>query len=277
MADLCESGDTPSSPDDGVSERRLDAEYGCYVDLAMAKHVGEFKQKIEDAVRRLGFSEYAFVRLASVEDSKQLQSHTPALFDAYFNAGLDEHDLVTPHVMEKTSPIFRSEFTENVSHADFECDHTRCMRDILEVNKSFGYFDFYLAPAKAKNGKGNVLLSIGEKRLSPFELKSKVKKVFMDLKLLCEAIDHVSTRKFPGELLGKEKQEPREIVINPRPLVVLDMLANNDLNITQVAEELGINVVTANRHLQAARKAFDVKTNYAAIRQAVQSKLIQYR
>ena len=104
-----------------------------------------------------------------------------------------------------------------------------------------------------------------------------MKERYADLQLLCDAIDRRVYRKFPSELLGDERLLPRAITINPRPLEVLEMLANNDMNITQVAGALGINVVTANRHLQAARRAYGVKTNYAAIRQAILNKLIVYK
>ena len=151
------------------------------------------------------------------------------------------------------------------------------MREINDLNKSFGCYDFYHVPAKAKNGNGHVLLSVTRRGLTPTQFKRVVQQCTSDLELLCDAIDFVSTRKFPDELLKDDMPEAHVITINPRPLQVLDMLANNDLNITQVAGELGINVVTANRHLHAARKAFGVKTNNAAIRQGILNELIEYR
>ena len=276
-ADLCGSTAAPSSLDDNLSEPNLEAAYGYYLELSSAKDVGEFRQKIDAVINRLGFSEYAFVRLASLEDSEELISVTPDLIDAYYKEGFHEYDLALRYANEHARPVFRSTINEYVFQAPFNCDHTRCMREIDELNKSFGYYDFYNIPAKAKNGNGHVLLSVTRRGLTPVQLKCKVEECYSDLQLLCDAIDFVSIRKFPGELLGGEKQKARIITINPRPLLVLDMLANNDLNITQVAEKLGINVVTANRHLQVVRKAFGVKTNYAAIRQAILNKLIEYK
>ena len=268
---------TPKSQNDALPEPGLEAAYGYYVELSSARDVGDFKRRIGDAVRRLGFSEYAFVRLASSEDIRELISVEDGLLDAYRNGGYYEHDLALQYANDYARPIFRSTINEFAFQAPVDCDHTRCMREVNELNKSFGYYDFYNVPANAKNGNGHVLLSVTGRGLTPFQLKGKVEASYADLQLLCEAIDYVSTRKFPGELLGEEKQEARVIVINPRPLLVLDMLANSDLNITQVADKLGVNVVTANRHLHAVRKAFDVKTNYAAIRQAILNKLIEYK
>jgi len=270
------SAATEAALDLALSEVSLTTEYGYYIELSSAKDVGDFKQKIDNAVKRLGFSDFAFVRLAG-EDSGKLITVAQPLMDAYYKAGLYEKDMAVQHAAQDVQHFFRSTINEYLFQMPFTCDHTRCMREADDLNRSFGYYDFYNIPSKAKNGCGHVVLSVTRRGMPPAALKRKVKECYSDLQLLCDAIDFVSTRKFPGELLGAEREQPRDIKINPRPLVVLDMLANNDLNITEVAAELDINVVTANRHLQAARRAFGVKTNHAAIKQGILNKLITYK
>ncbi len=264
--------------EDSPSDARLNTEYGYYFELASADDVGDFKRRIENIVKRLGFGDYAFVRLAAVEHSRELISITRDLIKSYDDAGLWEYDLALQHSIDHTQPIFRSTINEHVFQSPVEFgEYTRCMRDTYELDKSFGYYDFYNVPIEARNGNGHVVLAVTRRGSSPTELKRRVQQCVSDLQLLCEAIDFVSTRKFPGDLLGREEQESRIIKINPRPLEVLNMLANNDLNITEVAAKMGINKVTANRHLHAARKAFGVRTNYAAIKQGILSKLIEYK
>ncbi len=277
VADLCGANATSKPPDDDLSDADLAAEYGYYAELSSAKDSREFKKKISDAVERLGFSEFTFVRLNGAEDSGELITVAREFIDAYYNAGLYEYDLGMLYAKNNVRPIFRSTISEYASTTPFDFGHKHCMREIDELNRSFGYYDFYNIPAKANNGDGLVLFSVTQRGLLPIDFKRKVRECYLDLELLCEAIDFVSTHKFADELIGEEKRQARSISINPRPLHVLDMLANNDMNITQVADALGINVVTANRHLQAARRAFGVKTNHAAIRQAILNKLIVYK
>ncbi len=267
----------PGPRENNPSDEHLISEYGYYVELSSARDIGEFKRKIDNAVKRLGFSEYAFVRLENTEDPGELISVTSDLTAAYYKAGLHEFDLALKHAYEHAQPVFRSTINEYIFQAPFNCEYTRCMHEADKLNRSFGYYDFYNIPSKAMNGSGHVLLSVTHRGLPPTALKRKVRDCYSDLQLLCDAIDFVSTRKFPDELLCEKKEDAHVIAINPRPLLVLDMLANSDLNITQVAAKLGINVVTANRHLQAARKAFGVKTNHAAIRQGILHKLIEYK
>ena len=57
---------------------------------------------------------------------------------------------------------------------------------------------------------------------------------------------------------------------------MLTTLADNDLTLPQVAERLGTSEANVVRHLEAAKRAFGVKTNHAAIKQAVQAGLIAY-
>lgn len=280
-------GTKPTEPDSATkqadrsttpSDARLDMEYGYYFELSSATDLGDFKRRIDNIIKRLGFSDYAFVRLASLEDSRELISITRDLIDTYDREGLYEHDLALQHSMECTTAVFRSAINEHILQAPVTYgEYTRCMHEANELNKSFGYYDFYNVPIEARNGNGHVVLAVTRRGLSPTALKRRVQQCVSDLQLLCEAIDFVSTRKFADELLGRKTQESRIIKINPRPLEVLDMLANNDLNITEVAAEMGINTVTANRHLQAARKAFGVRTNHAAIKKGILNKLIKYK
>ena len=261
---------------DGLpSDASLEAEYGYYAELSSANDVGEFNEKIDDAIRRLGFSEYAFVRLDDAEKSDNLITVTRELLDVYYKQGLYEHDLGIQYANNNERPVFRSTLNEYVFQANFDFDYKRCMREIDELNQSFGYYDFFSIPTKAINGHGKVQLSVTRRGMTPFYFEDLVKKCSADLHLLCRAIDVVATRKFPGELLGKKQYGG--IAINPQPLRVLDTLANNDMNIAQVADKLGIKEITANKHLQAARRAFGVQTNYAAIRLAVQKKLIEFK
>ena len=266
-----------SQRDAMLRDDKLGNVYGYYFELVSSKDFQDFKRRIENIIKRLGFREYAFVRLANLEQSRELISIEAALINAYDRQGLYEYDLVLQHAMQRTEPVFRSTVTEQLFHTSLPLtDHKRCMHEANELNKRFGYYDFYNVPIKAKNGNGNVVLSVTRKGMSPTELKRKVQQCMTDLHLLCDAIDLVSTEKYPDDVLGPEDQQERVIKINPQPLRVLTMLANHDLNITEVAAKLGINVVTANRHLQAARKAFGVKTNNAAIKQGILHKLIKY-
>lgn len=267
-----------TTQDEAPSDASIDNTYGYYFELSSAKDVRDFKRRIENIVKRLGFGDYAFVRLATADGSRELISITADLIEAYDEAELYEYDMALMHAAEQTQAVFRSEINEYIFQAPVACgEYTRCMHEINELNKSFGYFDYYTIPIKASNGNGNVSLSLTRRGLSPIELKRRVQQCVSDLQLLCEAIDFVSTRRFANELLGPKDQESRIIKINPRPLEVLSILANNDLNITEVASQMGINAVTANRHLQAARKAFGVRTNYAAIKQGILNKLIEYK
>ena len=90
--------------------------------------------------------------------------------------------------------------------------------------------------------------------------------------------------KTSAELDLRNQQAVTDFYKKEQPEVVIDaaakvggILANNDFNISQVAEHLSISTVTANKHLETARRAFGAKTNYYAIKQAVLNGLIDYK
>ena len=278
LIDTYQNVPLPSSwalePPDPYSE----IEFGYYSHLSSAKNLPEFEYKIKQSINDLGFQQFSYFRSdGGAGDSEKLVAVSQDLVADYFNECFFEHDLILPYVDSNTAPIYQSTLHDYAKNAPFDIGMTQMMKAICSLNKSHGYHDFYNTLAKAKSGTGNVVLSVTIQGCSPFELRRIVRGSESTLQLLCEAIDFVASRKFPNTLFGSAKtdEKPR-FIINPKPLGVLDTLANKDLNISQVADHLNISVVTANKHLEVARKAFGARTNYAAIKKAILSGLISY-
>jgi len=259
------------------TENFAEHEFGYYADLSSANNVGEFKHKILAIIQGFGFSDFAFMRMHCGDiDSKLLVTGPEEMLSAYFDQNFMKYDMILPYTEQSLEPIFLSEIREYAAKSPFENETTRAMRSIYELNKSYGFYDYYNIPIKALNGEGNVLFSVTIRGYGPTEIKRAVDESKVALLLLCEAIDFVVTQKFSNDLIGERVATLTDISINPRPLRVLQALANNDFNIMQVAEHLNISAVTANKHLETARKALGVRTNYAAIKKAVLNGLIQY-
>ena len=254
-----------------------EVEFGYYEELMGSRDVRDFKQRISDIVNRMGFSDYSFTRLAVAGvDPNILITCPDKLLKTYLEKNFHVHDMTVSYVERNKSPTYLSTLYDYVEQAPFVTSMTRTMRDIYHLYKSFGYYDCYIVPAEARNVLGKVVFTVALRGCGPFELKRKVDACASSLQLLCEAIDYVAIDKFSDVFL-KLALGRRTIEINPKPLSVLETLANNDLNIAQVADQLCISVVTANKHLETARKAFGTRTNYAAIRRAVLNGLIEYR
>ncbi|MFT7500506.1 MAG: hypothetical protein ACI85Z_001151 [Rheinheimera aquimaris] len=253
-------------------------EFRYYSHLSSAKTLPEFEDKIDESIKDLGFQQFSYFRSdGGAGESEKLVTVSKDLVADYFSECFFEHDLILPYVHSNTSPIYHSTLHDYAKNAPFDIGMTQMMKAICGLNKSHGYHDFYNTLAQAKSGTGNVVLSVTIQGCSPVELKRIVRGSESTLQLLCEAIDFVASRKFPNTLFGSAKSdEESRVMINPKPLGVLDTLANNDLNISQVADHLNISVVTANKHLEIARKAFGARTNYAAIKKAILSGLISY-
>lgn len=259
------------------AEHSFEYEFGYYVELSETNSVLEFKDKILSIVQGLGFSDFAFMRLHCGDIDSRLLLTTPAdMLASYFGGGFMKYDMMLPYAEQKLDPVYCSEVFAYAADSPFQNDTTRAMREIFELNKSYGFYDFYNIPMKARNGEGNVLFSVTVRGSTPTDIKRIVDRCHMALTLLCEAIDFVVTQKFSDDLIGEKMDRPLDISINPRPLRVLETLANNDFNIIQVADHLNISAVTANKHLETARKALGVRTNYSAIKKAVLNGLFEY-
>ena len=244
-------------------------------ELASARNPFEFEQKTKNIIKRLGFSDYAFARVNTFKESDVIFATNPAeQLTIYQEEQLYEHDLVLTYARSHSRPVFLADLYEGYYEllADIELPSRR--HDVYDLNKRFGYYDYYCVPAVTCNGQDRILLAVSQQHLSPLEFQRKAAPQRIALQVLCKTIDYVATTKFPD--LFQQADESRIIEIGPHALLVLTTLADNDLTLPQVAERLGTSEANVVRHLEAAKRAFGVKTNHAAIKQAVQAGLIAY-
>ena len=119
-------------------------EFGYYAELACSRDVLDFKTRIGAVVDRLGFSDFAFVRLASRDaDFSMLMSTPKTLLDSYCQEGLYENDMMFSYAKSKVSPIFRSTLDHYLGQSPVDTNTTRTMKEIYKLNKSLGYYDYY--------------------------------------------------------------------------------------------------------------------------------------
>lgn len=255
-----------------------DAELSYFSQLSRSKDLNDFKQRILKAVNQMGFSDFSFIHMdASGDiDSLVLSTIPRAISRSYFEQGLYQHDLIIPYANSRTRPIFRSELEHYVNQAPFDNDMTETSHEIYKINKSHGFYDFFNMPSNSFDGSGKVMFLVTQRDGNPFDFRQCVMQSLRSLELLSEAIDILVGQRF-SDVIGLKKPLPKTIYkINPAPLRVLQTLANNDLNIQCIAHKLCISVVTANKHLETARKSLGVRTNYAAIKRGLESGLIHF-
>ncbi|TQV68001.1 hypothetical protein FKG94_24515 [Exilibacterium tricleocarpae] len=245
-----------------------------YRDLTSAKDMSDFMTRILGVVNRLGFSDYSFARLALKEDVERPVTTLPEEMPKnYREEAFYEHDMLLDYVAGgNTAPLFQSQIGKSIDQAPFLTETYKRNRDILNFNWSFGYNDSYLIPMHAHNGGGPVLFSITSKDMKIEEFQRRTNLCKPVLHLLGEAVDYIGTTKFPRFFLGHADQ--RDIVITPRPLLLLSALAREDLTLKEAADKLGISIDTANKHIAAAKRALGVNTQAAAIYGAIKEGLI---
>ena len=251
----------------GINQEK---EFGYYADLAQIETEQELATRIGNIVSRLGFSDYTFINLECADTVQhELNTLPELLVQEYYDRDLYAQDMVLQRAMNTRAPFFSSTIHDYVAFAPFNSDMTKTMKTIYELNKSFGYYDFFHIPIKTEYAY--LLFSVSIRGASPIDFKEKSKAAKRSLILLSEALENIINNQFPMLLPTKAK----DTTINPKPLRVLNTLANNDLTIEQVANKLCISVVTANQHLKTVRQCLGVKTNYAAIKRALAEGLIQ--
>ena len=258
---------------DGQSAQRSAFQISFYKELSISRSFDEFSTKIKKILEDLGFGEYAFSRTSATgEIPRPIITMPDDMNDIYFREGFYEHDLSLQCAMNDNGPIFHSVIENYVNDVPFVTDTITQNREIFKLLKSFGYCDFYFIPLGAHNGNGRVLLSVATKDKSVIQFRAHVEVCKDTLHILAQAIDYVGTRKFPDFFLCEH--ECQKIVITPKPLVLLNMLAQEDLTLLQTADKLSISIHTADKHISAVKKALGASTIHGAIYKAIKVGLI---
>jgi DNA-binding CsgD family transcriptional regulator len=246
-------------------------QFGYFAELNDSRNEEELKTKILDVVNGLGFSDYSVVNLDCIyEPQYQLNSLPTPLVRSYYEKRLYTEDMILQRAINLAEPFLSSTIHDHVETAPYTCDMTRKMAAIYELNKSFGYYDCYHVPCKTHNSY--LLLSVVARGICPNDFIRLVNETKQSISLLTEAVVSTLTNRF-SKLLPTRAED---LTINPKPLRVLNTLANNDLTIEQVAQKLCISVVTANQHLKTVRTKLGVRSNYASIRRCILTGIIKF-
>jgi len=247
-----------------------------YKELSIFRSFDEFSTRIKKILEDLGFGEYAFSRTSATgEIPRPIITMPNAMNDVYFREGFYEHDLSLQCAMNDNGPIFHSVIEDYINEVPFVTDAITQNKEIFKLLKSFGYVDFYFIPIGAHNGNGRVLLSVATKQENVAQFRARVESCKDTLLQLAQAIDYVGTRKFPNFFLSEN--ESQKIIITPKPLILLNILAQDDLTLAQTADKLSISIHTADKHISAVKKALGASTIQGAIYKAIKAGLIECR
>ena len=243
--------------------------------LSVSRNFDEFSAKIEKILLDLGFVQYSFARLnITNEIPRPLITMPHEMSDIYFREAFYEHDLTLQYAMNDNGPIFHSVIEDYVTKSPFITDAIKQNREIFKLLKSYGFNDFYFIPLGAHNGNGRVFLAVAARDQNLKDFQNQVEKSKMTLHMLAEAIDYIGTRKYSEFFLGEN--ESRDIVIHPKPLILINTLVKGDLTLAQTADKLGISVPTADKHIAAVKEALGTNTTAGAIYKAMKSGPIDY-
>jgi hypothetical protein len=230
-------------------------------------------QRVSTLINRAGFTHFSYVLFSANrrDVSCQTGNYQKKISDLYMAENFQSIDFMLDHLNVSNKPVFYSELRQHL-----ECSPTKSMLfeknlEIAKLYESFEIYDYYMIPFAPQRG-GAGCFCITAQGASPEYIREKIRLYDGKLKLLAKAIDHVGTQKFadfPITVQAKEK------LINAKPLLLLEALANHNITLNEAAERLHISISTANQQIAAAKKALGANTTTNAILQAIKLGLIE--
>jgi len=237
--------------------------------LFQAKSVADLNKRVDSLLERVGINRFAHTDLTMVNGILDpVGNFDPKVTDRYVWEGFPTDDFMNRHLLldKEKKPIFRSDIQRYVDAAPFESDFFRRNIDITKFLKEVGMEDCYNIPLPTG---GMFSVSIHHGPTDPF--REVVLRNRKTIHQIAEAVDWVGRTKFQNRF---HSTKIARMPICPRPLEILNIMANKDLSATETARLLGLHEVTVNKHIAAAKKALKVNTLLGLLMAAIKGGMV---
>lgn len=252
---------------------QLTTQVELYRFLAESRDITAMIRRVSTMLMRAGFSDFSHALLNEKEDSRDpVGTGKKRLQAVYYGEEFYLHDLMLHHAMLSDEPILQSDVNAHVNAAPYSNDLFRRNRELYDVMKSFGVYEYYNIPFRSYCGRGRALFSVGTSIADPGAARALMERYRPELAVLARALDQVGSIKFSSHFHNAKSN--KEKIIQSAPLRLLNVLANENCTLNEAAERVHISISTANQHVAAAKKALGANTIASAVVQAIRLGLI---
>lgn len=242
-----------------------------FTSLGSCKKFSEFKETIHKTVIGIGFSDFTFSALAG-KSSKLLTTFPKELYSAYQGGSFVEFDLMLEHSEVSTEPVFYSDLDNYIALSPFESAWQKKNREIFDLYTHYGYYDCYCIPQRLQVSETKAVFLLADRHCSREEFRHKIEKNKSLILMLADAVAFFSLDKFPESILCDAFDG--EVKITPKPLKLLNLVAQEGLMLKEASDKLCISLDTANKHISVAKQALGATTLANAVYLAVKHGLI---
>lgn len=243
-------------------------------ELTASRSPRDLKKRLIKALKRLGFSDFVFMRYPLNQTSNFFLNSLPKeLLALYQDQGLYEHDMALDYLKAgNTENLHFSKIQKAIESALFLTHTFKQNLKILALYKRFEFNDVFLIPIRVhKENRGNkesLLLAVMAKGSTQKEFMALTEKCGEALRLIGDTVLRIHQIKFTNH-------KPL-VPTNPKPIQLLTAMAKFDLTISQAAEKLFISPHTANNHIASAKRMFGARTQSNLIYKALEQGVIDF-
>ena len=254
-----------------VERSRKNFEVNSYRSLRGARTRQDFTNRISDILAPLGFEAFSFTYLTAIP--ALLFSNMPEDLTATCQKeGFIKDDYAISYGLSSSQPLLRSVIEDYMNAAPIETRDMARNRTLSGLYHAHSFYDFYLVPVIS-----------GEDRFL-FTVTTRTEDI-------CVFYDALTTHEPLLHLLGKiilqtagatfkktirKAKSPLPIVTTTKPRKLLEIIARDDLTLTETADRLCISLHTADKHSATIRKALGARTIPGAIYIALRDGIIDF-
>ena len=243
--------------------------------LGETREFRQFKLRATEALRNLGFSDWAYVRSDVPLDlgvEGLVGTSTQEQLDRYKSEGFADHDVMLQHVSTSNQYIFKSQVDTFMASSPVTVELIERNKDLSRLYIEYGYSDYCAIPVHYGDKNNHAIFTLAARKTDSIAFKDNVDRNFKKLIIFITVIDDIGTKKYPSHFLGNK--ESHEKIINGKPLKLLTLMAINDCNLVDAAKTLDISRPSADKYIAQIRNYLGVSTTHGALLEALKRGLI---
>lgn len=234
-----------------------------YQELSRAKDINDFERRISRKLENLGFSDFAYARIdANGGTTAGLSTTREDMLRTYQEEAFYECDLVMQHSRKKSTPIFTSTIESYIADAPFDNELFDRNFEIIRMNKCYNFYDSYTIPFDTLDNN-RAAFSVMAQGVERIKFQDNIRAHTDELHSVAQITDYIAISRFPN-FFGQPETAPKPR-IPPKPLMLLNILAKNNLTLSEAAKLMAISIHTANKHAATFKKLTGANTLAAAV------------
>jgi predicted DNA-binding protein (UPF0251 family) len=230
--------------------------------------LSELKDAVSIKVGKLGFSEWAYTRLDTINKlaaKEVIGTINRNQISRYIEGGHYRWDIMLDSLRSGSTPLFQSQVAEQIENIGFFNEIFENYKNWLSIQYAKGHNDSYCIPLACKNSNGfhgKFLFAVTSKGFEIDEFKNRAQNNSKNLSHIGKTLNEVGTELFPEYFIASKIKH--DDLISSHGFEILIFMTQKNLSEDEASKHFNISRKVLVKELLSLKCKLNASTNHGA-------------